>query len=142
MEWKNINNYPDYAINPKGSIKSLRYNRILKPSMNGSGYLYVNLLNDKIRKTISVHKLVMEHFGAEKPFAEVIIDHKDHDKTNNCISNLQWLSIKENTEKYYGNGDKKTEALKLYASGKKIKEISEIVGLSYYVVRETILKAN
>ena len=86
MEWKNINNYPDYAINPKGSIKSLRYNRILKPSMNGSGYLYVNLLNDKIRKTISVHKLVMEHFGAEKPFAEVIIDHKDHDKTNNCIS--------------------------------------------------------
>jgi hypothetical protein len=141
MEWKTVNNYPDYAINSKGSIKSLRYDRLLKPSMNSSGYLYVNLLNNKIRKTTSVHKLVMEHFGPEKPSIEVIIDHKDGDKTNSCISNLQWLSIKENTEKFYGNGDKKIEALKLHAQGKKLKEISEIVGLSYYIVRETILKS-
>ena len=142
MEWKNINNYPDYAINFKGEIKSLRYDRLLKASVNSSGYLYVNLIVNKLRKTTSVHKLVMEHFGTEKPKQEVIIDHIDGDKTNNCINNLQWKTIQENTEKFYGNADKKKVVIKLHQSGKKLKEISEIVGLSYYVVRETVLKVS
>lgn len=141
MEWKIIQNYPDYAINSNGEIKSLRYGRLLKPSTNSSGYLYVNLINNRIKKTTSVHKLVMEHFGTVKPFDEMIIDHIDGNKTNNNIINLQWLSIKDNTEKFYGNSNKKTEAIKLYQQGKKLKEISEIVGLSYYVVRETVLKS-
>ena len=67
MEWKTINGYPNYAINKDGDIKSLRYDRLLKSAKSDSGYMYVNLTNNRIIKTNSVHKLVMEHFGIEKP---------------------------------------------------------------------------
>jgi hypothetical protein len=140
MEWKIINGYPNYAVNKNGEIKSLRYNRILKSAKSDSGYTYVNLSNNKIIKTNSVHKLVMEHFGEEKHDDNLIIDHIDGCKSNNKIENLQWLSIKSNTEKFYNNFDKKIKIVELHKQNYSVKEICKLVEMSQHTVRQTILK--
>ncbi len=142
MEWKIINGYPNYAINKNGEIKSLRYDRILKSAKSDSGYTYVNLSNNKIIKTNSVHKLVMEHFGEEKPDDNFIIDHIDGCKSNNKIENLQWLSIKSNTEKFYNNFDKKLKVIELHRQNYSVKEICKLVEMSQHTVRQTILKSS
>jgi len=142
QEWKVIPGYDNYAISKDGEIKSLRFNRILKSSNSDSGYLYVNLVNNKINKTTAVHKLVMENFGDRKPGENFVIDHIDGNKNNNKIENLQWMSVRNNTEKYYNNYDKKSEILKLHKEGYTSKQITEKIGLHYSTVRQTILKAS
>ncbi len=139
--FKDIKGYENYSINPEGKVYSKKYDRFLKPSKNNNGYIFVNLIDShKIAKTHSVHKMVMEYFGAQKPGDNYVIDHIDGDKTNPIISNLQWVSIKDNTIKYYDNHEKKKEIISLVNDGYKVKDIVEKVGLSEHTVRQTIKK--
>jgi hypothetical protein len=137
--WKIINGYPDYAISDTGYVKSLRFNRILKASVNGSCYAHVNLLCNKRKKTSAIHRLVIEHFGPKMP-DEVysIVDHKDKNKENNHISNLEWVTIKENTLRGYGNQDKKIKVKELRQQGMTFKKIAETIGMSAAFVQSTV----
>lgn len=137
-EWKIINGYPDYAISNTGYVKSLRYNRILKASVNGSCYGHVNLMCNKRKKTWAVHRLVIEHFGPAKPDAYSIVDHKDANKENNHIDNLEWVTIRENTLRGYGNHEKKIKVKELRQQGLTIKKIAELVDMSPAFVQATI----
>lgn len=68
--------------------------KIMSPSDNGRGYLFVHL-NDGNgnKKGALVHRLVMNHFGPEPPSDErTWVNHIDGDKTNNHIDNLEWVS--------------------------------------------------
>lgn len=141
MQWKTINGYPNYEVSSTGLVKSVRYNRLLKGSKNDSGYEYVNLIHNRIKKTTAIHKLVMEHFGPEKPSEQMIIDHKDGNKINNHIDNLEWVTIQENTIRGYKNNDKKELVLQLKKENKTVKEICSIVGLGSDAVRQTLIKA-
>ena len=137
-EWKIINGYPDYAINSLGEVKSLRFNRLLNAAASDSSYLYVNLIFNKKKKTTAVHKLVIEHFGPPKPNPNSVVDHKDSNKQNNCINNLEWVSIAENTARGYGNQEKKLLVKELRNRGWTIKQISEHINMSMSFVHESI----
>ena len=104
MQWKTINGYPNYEISSSGLVRSTRFDRILKGSKNNGGYEYVNLIYNRIKKTTSVHKLVMEHFGPAKPIEGMVIDHKDGNKDNNNLSNLEWITSSENKQHAVKNG--------------------------------------
>lgn len=81
----------------------------------------------------------MDHFG--KPMPEnSIIDHKDTVKSNNCIDNLEWVSVKENTLRYYNNAEKKANIPVLRQQGLTIKEIANIIGLGASTVQQEINK--
>ena len=81
----------------------------MKPRKNTHGYLYVNLHKDGRHKTITVHRLVATAFISNPSNLETI-NHKDEDKTNNTISNLEWMSKKDNIN--YGTRNKRVaEAL-------------------------------
>lgn len=138
--WKVIPGYENYAISDCGDVKSLRFNRILKPCNSDAGYLYVNLVANKLTKSTAVHRLVIENFVSAKPNENYVVDHIDGNKNNNTVENLQWVSIKENTTRYYNNFDKKAEILKLHTEGLNYKAIQEKVGMSMHTVRQTILK--
>lgn len=138
INWKIINGYPDYAISDTGQVKSLRYNRILKASVNDSGYAYINLTFNKKKKTCAIHRLVIEDFGPAKPDEYSIVDHKDKNKLNNHIDNLEWVSIKENTLRGYGNQEKKIKVKELRKQGLTIKKIAEMVEMSPSFVQATI----
>jgi hypothetical protein len=137
-EWKIINGYPDYTISNIGTVKSIRFNRDLKPSCSNNGYLYVNLVSNKKKKTTAIHKLVIEHFGTEKLYSNSVVDHTDGNKQNNHIDNLEWVSIAENTTRAYGNQSKVTEAQELRKQGLTIKKIAEQIGMSAGFVQDAI----
>jgi hypothetical protein len=93
--WKQIIEYPNYSISNFGYVKNTRFDRILKNSKDGSGYLFVDLYKNGKRKWFKIARLVGEYFLDNfNPSLE--IDHIDRDKQNNNISNLRCVSRSEN----------------------------------------------
>lgn len=88
-------NYPSYRVTKSGKVFSYRQGNILKPLsvvLDSSGYPIVKLYDDfnKIR-TIAVHRLVADTFIPNPDNLECI-NHKDENKQNNNISNLEWCT--------------------------------------------------
>lgn len=102
--WKDIAGYEGvYQISNYGRVKSLprrhisTMTRIIKPSMTLSGYLYVSLKNREKIKRFKIHRLVAQAFipnSENKP----TINHKDGNKFNNCVDNLEWQTQAENNQ--------------------------------------------
>ena len=93
-----LKNYSDYEIFPEeGKIWSYKRNRFLKGKKNkDNGYLRVTLTDDNgIVKQIYVHRLVAE-VAIPNPDNLPEVNHKDENKTNNRVSNLEWCDRKYN----------------------------------------------
>lgn len=73
--------------NPKGMFMS--------EADNGAGYKYQNLSKMKPAHNY-VHRLVAQHF-IPNPEGKKYVNHIDHDRSNNCVENLEWVTAKENT---------------------------------------------
>lgn len=100
MEWKAIKGYPGYKISDNGQVYSLKRNRLLKNTDNGDGYKTVTLRNGKETKHPFVHRLVYETFVGAIPKGYEV-NHKDEDRGNNVLSNLELLTHWENVN--YGS---------------------------------------
>ena len=101
--WEDIKGYEGiYNINTKGDVKSVRNNKILKQFTTKCGYKSVELnLNGKAKKFL-IHRLVAETFitnSNNKPH----VNHKDGNKSNNDVSNLEWVTRSENMHHAYDN---------------------------------------
>lgn len=94
-----------YAATEDGRIFSYKTNKFLKPSNNGFGYLYVDLCKNGVRKRYRVHRLIAATY-LENPLNLPQVNHKDEDKSNNALSNLEWISPKDNTN--YGTGKERS----------------------------------
>lgn len=93
---KDIKDYEGlYAITSCGKVWSYRTNKFLKPSEDGSNYLRVNLCKNGNRRQYSIHRLVAEVY-IPNPDNKPQVNHKDENKQNNCINNLEWATAKEN----------------------------------------------
>lgn len=111
--WKPVSGYEMYyAVSSIGRVKVLsrtilctsrwgsEYTRVTKEKIkactnNGLGYLQVKLEVDGVSKSRYVHRLVAEAF-IPKIHEDFEVDHLDCDKSNNAISNLAWVSRKDN----------------------------------------------
>lgn len=94
-EFKIISDYPNYMVNDKGDIYSCVTNKILKQQFDSYGYKIVHFHSNGIDKTLSVHRLVALTF-IPNPKNCPCVNHKDENKTNNCVENLEWVSWAEN----------------------------------------------
>lgn len=109
--WKDIKGYEGYyQISNFGNIRSLdrwinnngtlvfRMGKILSPSKSGPGYLQIAFYVDGKTQKKYIHRLVMEAFNpTDNPKLE--INHIDENKENNMITNLEWVTHKENINK-------------------------------------------
>ena len=84
-----------YLVDTKGNVFSLLSNRELIQFTNAFGYRMVNLSINGKPKHCFVHRLVAEAF-IENPNRHPVINHKDENKTNNDINNLEWCSYSYN----------------------------------------------
>lgn len=93
MKPVNIPGYEMYCVTEAGVVINTRTNKVLNTDMNSGGYLRVTLCVEGVAKRITVHRLVaLTYLG----YSELVVNHKDGNKLNNHISNLEWVSPSEN----------------------------------------------
>ena len=105
--WKDIPGYEGlYQASNLGRIRSLKRNkvRILKPCRNKNGYYMVNLYRNNVSKVSSVHRLVWLVFNGPVPEG-LQINHRDEDKANNALLNLELVTPSQNVN--YGTRNKR-----------------------------------
>ena len=103
-DFKKIHNYENYYVNKIGEIKNINTNRILKPRDNNYGYLMVDLCKNGVRKTHTIHKLLIETFLEKKNLNFNQIDHINKNKTDNRLENLRYIdSSGNNRNKFMRN---------------------------------------
>jgi len=100
--WKDIEGYKGlYIISSLGRVKSSSNNPthskeiLLTPTINSSGYMKVELYKNKISKIYYVHRLVALTF-IPNPTNKPQVNHKDGNKLNNSLNNLEWVTRSEN----------------------------------------------
>ena len=103
--WKNVTGYENcYQVSNFGNVRSLdrldsagrkRKGRTLIPIVDNLGYCSVHLLKNGKTKTIRIHRLVALEF-LENPLNYKEINHKDENKQNNSVKNLEWCDRKYN----------------------------------------------
>lgn len=95
--WLPAPNYEDYQISNFGRIKSFKngMQKILKPAIDGKGYLQAGLCKNGKIKRFRVHRLVAQLF-VSNPDNKPQINHRDGNRLNNHISNLEWCTSAEN----------------------------------------------
>lgn len=102
--WKDIKGYEGiYQVSNLGRIKSLNFNqqkyeKILKPQKAKHGYYLISLKgNQKL-----LHRIVAQTF-IDNPNNEKVVNHKDGNKLNNNVENLEWCSYSDNLKHAYNN---------------------------------------
>lgn len=144
-EWKSIPRYDDYYASSLGRIKSKRFNRskILKPNTNCKGYLYLTLCKNKIRKSMTVHSLISLTFIGNRP-SNFDINHKDGNKKNNYIDNLEYCSRSDNMKHAFNTGISKpvvgSRNGKSKLTGSQVIRIKELLNMGC-VFQHTIAEA-
>lgn len=100
--WKEIEGYEGlYQVSTLGNVKSLNYNhtkreKLLVPKKHKSGYFIVMLCKNGQQKNRSIQTLVAKAF-VENPDCKPCVNHIDGNKQNNTVSNLEWVTYRENT---------------------------------------------
>lgn len=150
-----------YEVSNKGRVKSLERKieyettnqtgkkflykkvlpcKILKPKKDRGGYLYVQIpIESGKYKSVKIHRLVAETFIPNQKNLKNV-NHKDENKTNNCVENLEWCTTAYNNS--YGSRGEKMHKIKVFEDGKEIlyfhslREASKKTGLD----RKTIMK--
>lgn len=146
--WKPIQGFEGvYDVSDLGRIRSYKnYNHglkkeptVLRLSLNNSGYPHVGLLFEGKRLQKTVHRLVAEAF-LPNPHGHAEIDHKNGNKTDNRVENLEWVSRTENQVRAWQSGLKvplkreRNPASKLTVA--KAKEIKELYATGKYTTRQ------
>lgn len=86
---------PNYCITRCGKVFSLKSDRFLKPFSDTSGYQYIECYEYGCKKKFAIHRLVAIAF-LENNENKKEVNHKDGDKTNNHVDNLEWVTPSEN----------------------------------------------
>lgn len=119
-----------YSVSKNGDV--YRNGKKLKPLKHSQGYLFVNLSINGVRYPMLIHRIVASAF-IENPKNKKTVNHKNGDKTDNRVTNLEWATQSENNKHAYAFLGKKASPIGLkqanIARKKKIntvrKKISE-----------------
>lgn len=148
--WKAVKGYDkSYMVSTLGRVKSLeRYvmrkgggsikvrERVLKERYAPNGYASVILYKNGTPKKYSIHRLVAIAF-IDNPKNKPYVNHKDGNKVNNCVSNIEWCTQYENMRHASKNGLLSAPSGRRHYKNKKVLQINpngEIIN-EYYSVK-------
>lgn len=104
--WKEIAGFENYMVSNLGRVYSKKSGLILKPGMDKKGYLRVSFYEHGKSSTYKLHRLVAKAF-IENPDDLPQVNHKNEDKTDNRVENLEWCTNSYN--RYYGTATERTQ---------------------------------
>ena len=136
--WKSVDGYEGfYEVSNIGNVRSVsRHTRdgkflkgkVLKQGLSTSGYKHVVFCKDGIKKDMLVHRLVASAFlENNKRFSE--INHKDENKDNNAVSNLEWCNRTYNCNYNHVSERNLYKATKAIIKGVLQKKNGTIIGI-------------
>ena len=144
-----LKEYPknkNYLVSEKGEIYSKRFNKKLIPKQNWDGYLRIQIWENNKCKFVAWHRIIAETF-IPNPNNLPCVNHKDGNKQNNSIDNLEWCTQQENVNHAWKNGmsthenHSKYGKIAQYDSNGNLTEIfscpsiaSEKTGISYFTI--------
>ena len=139
--WQNIPGYENlYKISTRGRVRAFSNGKwkLRKLVKSWHGYWKINLYKEGKATTFDVHQLMQRtFFGPKKEGYE--INHKDLNKKNNKLDNLEYVPQLENARHYYKSknshkkyiSDKKRKAIFILYKEIDISSIADILGLNY-----------
>jgi len=101
-EGKIMDGYPNYIITNNGKVYNSKRNKYLVPAKGENGYMYIGMSDRKKRMSFSVHRLVALLF-IDNPNNYLEVNHKDFDKANNHVDNLEWITRSDNMKHNFTN---------------------------------------
>ena len=118
--WKDVVGYEGlYQVSNLGRIRSLakinkNKEKLIKQAIQNNGYVHVCLCKNKATKIKTVHRIVALAF-IPNTLNKPEINHKDGNKQNNCVDNLEWVTRKENVNHAFANNLISKEKLRAIA---------------------------
>lgn len=110
-EWRPVIGYEGhYEISNRGHLRRVKQcrgtqaGRILNGAINPGGYVVVTLGRDNKKHMSMLHRLVAEAFIGPRPDERHEINHKDGNKQNNTVGNLEWVTRSQNNQHAYDIG--------------------------------------
>ena len=125
--WKTIEDFPNYEVSNFGNVRNSSKNKLMTVSLRKNGYCVVKLSFNGISKECRVHRLVAKTF-IDNPNNLPHVNHKDEDKTNNNVWNLEWCDRKYNMN--YGTARERMA----HKFGKEVRCVE--TGITYWSSKE------
>ena len=129
-----------YAATEDGRIFSYKSNKFLKLTKNNNNnYLYVHLYKDGTEKNCRVHRLIAATY-LENPQNKPFVNHKDEDKSNNNVENLEFCDAKYNnnygtiTERAAKALSKKVICVETGIVYNSITEAAKTINYNYHII--------
>lgn len=120
----------NYYATEDGNIYSEKSNKFLSYNEDKNGYLKVRLICKDARHTFSIHRLILETFNPVEGMETLQVNHKDGNKKNNKLSNLEWVTCQENISHACNNHLRHNQIGENNNAAKlKEKEVVEIIQL-------------
>ena len=91
----NIEGFPNYHITKEGDVFNLKTGRKMKPVLRDDGYIVFCLSNNSKQKVLKQHRMLAIAY-LPNPDGKPHINHIDSDRSNNELSNLEWVTHREN----------------------------------------------
>lgn len=102
---KRLKNFPMYLIDDDGNVFSEYTKKYLKTHLNNRGYVVCQLRDKNGKNCVAlVHRLVAKTFIPNKLVEQLEVNHKDGNKLNSNVNNLEWCTRKENIHHGIQNG--------------------------------------
>jgi hypothetical protein len=94
-EWVELADFPGYFVNRNGQVKG-KLKGLLTPQ-ESNGYQYVRLSTNNVSNKKYVHRLIAQTFLTNSDNLPEV-DHKDWNRSNNCVENLRWIAREGNCQ--------------------------------------------
>lgn len=102
-QWSVITDFPNYEVSTRGQIRHSSVNKSVKTYHDHNGYYSTELYKNGKRSDKRVHRLVAEAF-IPNPNGLPEVNHKDGNKHNNNVENLEWVSKSDNMKHAFATG--------------------------------------